>query len=293
MLVGDGDNIVFNIVDEGPVILESFNFVGQTVVERSPYGEQPMTIPGKIEAENFDNGGENLGFSTQINTGTGNISYRPEASSVGIELQDDGAITIGYTESQEWLKYTVNVIGGYYDVAIRYTTGIVDIMDERGIKVFLNDVEIIDYDTVSSVVDWSIYYVDTIRNVYVETASPGELSILWKTACFNLDYLEFKALNVSVKDDYQTGRHFNCYPNPFQDNINFEFELRQKSNVSLAVYNITGQKVFIQERLAMEPGKQQLNWNGMNGEGNYVASGVYFVQLNINDELLSRKIIRY
>jgi hypothetical protein len=58
------------------------------------------------------------------------------------------------------------------------------------------------------------------------------------------------------------------------------------------VFNITGQKIFMQEDIVMDPGKQQLKWNGKKDDGNNAASGVYFVQLIINVEILTRKVIK-
>jgi len=74
--------------------------------KRTSFLGTPFNIPGTIEAEDFDIGGEGL---TYHDTETDNIpgAYRPYES-VDIEARTDG-YQISYISSGEWLEYTVNV----------------------------------------------------------------------------------------------------------------------------------------------------------------------------------------
>ena len=77
--------------------------------KRTPYSSTPISIPGTIQAENFDKGGEGLSFHDANSDGEGdNQSYRPDAEGVDIVKGNNGA-AIGYTAANEWLEYTVNV----------------------------------------------------------------------------------------------------------------------------------------------------------------------------------------
>ncbi len=118
----------------------------------TPYGGTPWPLPGLVQAENFDNGGNFIGYFNLYPSDPSGATYRPNAS-VGVEPSSDvassfGSITapaggydVGYTTEGQWLRYTVNVTqsgifnlgarvaslgpGGYYHVSFdgRNTTG--------------------------------------------------------------------------------------------------------------------------------------------------------------------------
>lgn len=77
-----------------------------TTVTQSPFNGIPISIPGTIEAENYDNGGEGVSFhdSDALNK-LG--EYRTDG--VDIEVCDDGGYNLGWITDGEWLEYTINV----------------------------------------------------------------------------------------------------------------------------------------------------------------------------------------
>lgn len=68
----------------------------------------PASLPGLIEAENFDNGGEGVAYH---DTTAGNSGGRYRATDVDIETTVDvgGGYDLGWVVASEWLKYTVSV----------------------------------------------------------------------------------------------------------------------------------------------------------------------------------------
>ncbi|HWK09569.1 MAG TPA: phospholipase D-like domain-containing protein [Vicinamibacterales bacterium] len=85
----------------------------------TPYGGTPWPIPGKIEAENFDKGGQGVGY---FDTSAGNTygAYRP--TNVDVEATSDtgGGYDVGKVKAGEWLKYTVSVAAsGTYPLTVR------------------------------------------------------------------------------------------------------------------------------------------------------------------------------
>jgi len=73
-----------------------------------PYQGHPQGVPGTIEAENYDTGGEGVSFHDPTPQYE-NTTYRPD--SVGIAPSNDagGGYLVGWTNPGEWLNYTVNV----------------------------------------------------------------------------------------------------------------------------------------------------------------------------------------
>ena len=90
--------------------------------QETPFPSAPATIPGLIQAENFDNGGNYVGYFNLDTTDQGNApSYRAPAT-VGVEETGDtgGGFDVGFTKEGEWLRYTVNVTqAGIYDLQAR------------------------------------------------------------------------------------------------------------------------------------------------------------------------------
>lgn len=72
---------------------------------------------------------------------------------------------------------------------------------------------------------------------------------------------------------------FQNYPNPFNPTTRIEFSLPQPVTVRLQVYNIAGQVVqtLIDEQL--DAGFHGVVWDGRDGDGRPVASGIYFYRL--------------
>jgi hypothetical protein len=73
----------------------------------SAYGGIIQTIPGQILAYDFDNGGQGVAYNDNDATNNGN-KYRL-SEGVDIESSSEGIYDIGWTNSNEWMKYTVNV----------------------------------------------------------------------------------------------------------------------------------------------------------------------------------------
>jgi hypothetical protein len=85
----------------------------------SPFGGNPVTLPGKIEAENFDEGGASVGY---FDTTAGNRGGAYRQTDVDIEATADagGGWNIGWARPGEWLLYTVDVSAtGTYAVDVR------------------------------------------------------------------------------------------------------------------------------------------------------------------------------
>ncbi len=81
------------------------------------------------------------------------------------------------------------------------------------------------------------------------------------------------------------------YPNPFNASTNIRYYLpttsyQQQSAVSLKVFNLLGQEVktLVDER--QRTGLYRIVWDGKDGEGRDVGSGIYFCRLEVEDKRL-------
>jgi hypothetical protein len=90
-------------------------------------GSVPVRIPGLIEIEDFDQGGEGVGYhdTDPANNGPVGSNYRPtEGVDIGITPDGSGSqYQVGWTRAGEWLKYTVDVaVSGPYTMTMRAGT---------------------------------------------------------------------------------------------------------------------------------------------------------------------------
>ena len=81
------------------------------------------------------------------------------------------------------------------------------------------------------------------------------------------------------------------YPNPFNPETVIGFALPNRSQVTLEVYNLLGQKVKTLFNGVLPAGHHQVTWNGTDAQGRPVASGVYIYRLNAGEKQQVRKMI--
>jgi hypothetical protein len=92
------------------------------------------------------------------------------------------------------------------------------------------------------------------------------------------------------------------FPNPFRASnsknsrgtgTNIFFNLPESTPVSLAIYNIRGQKVkeIITKNIILNKGTHTYFWDGLNRNNKNVASGVYFYKLKAGKNLAIKKIL--
>jgi len=84
-----------------------FTYILTVKKERKPY-KNAIAIPGTLQAENFDSGDEGDSYHDSDSEDEGNVGYRTDNGGVDI-VTGNGGYAIGYTQTDEWLEYTVNV----------------------------------------------------------------------------------------------------------------------------------------------------------------------------------------
>ena len=94
-----------------------------------------VSLPGTIQAENFDKGGADFTFHDSDTEDEGGAGYRSDNEGVDI-VTGNGGHAIGYTANGEWLEYTVNVkTPGEYSFTATVSSG----NDNSGFSISLVD----------------------------------------------------------------------------------------------------------------------------------------------------------
>ena len=117
-------NYVWKPIEPGTYtfMMKAFSSVSSTLFERDctvkacepakPFNGKPIVLPGKLEAEDYDEGENTIAYSDndEINHGytEDGVIYR-DTVGVDIDTNDGDGWVLGWTNSGEWIQYTVDV----------------------------------------------------------------------------------------------------------------------------------------------------------------------------------------
>ena len=154
----------------------------------SPFGGTPWPIPGTIQAENYDTGGQGAAYNVTSSNGTAN-TYRTD----GVDLEDTtdtgGGYDLGWTATGQWFNYTVNVAtAGVYTVSFRVSAG------TTGGTLHLTDLngdQLTPPVTVPSTGAWQTWTTVTANATL--PAGKQVLEIYQDTAGYNINWFSFAA----------------------------------------------------------------------------------------------------
>jgi hypothetical protein len=169
----------------------------------SAYGGKVRTIPGVIQAEDFNTGGEgvgfhdtspeNEGFGYRINEGVdikGMDTIKNQSGFKPWMISTESTPTVGWIYAEEWMKYSVNVRKGTYDISLKYATpGL-----EKKLAVFLDDILITTFD-IPNTKDYFSYNTITNKNIKIDVAGKNKIlklmSMVQSAEELDFDFVEF------------------------------------------------------------------------------------------------------
>jgi hypothetical protein len=76
------------------------------------------------------------------------------------------------------------------------------------------------------------------------------------------------------------------YPNPFNSTTNFRFDISERTDIELTIYDITGQEVEVLLKQQLIAGSYNVKWEGTN-----FSSGIYFYVMKYKDKWLTKKLV--
>lgn len=81
------------------------------------------------------------------------------------------------------------------------------------------------------------------------------------------------------------------FPNPFNPAMRIRYSLPSDTHVQLVIYDIAARLIRTLEDADQSAGEHEVIWDGKDGDGKNLASGVYFYQLRTAKESLTRKAL--
>lgn len=110
--------------------------------------------------------------------------------------------------------------------------------------------------------------------------------------------VNFTGFDSTKETDYSLLDKFvlnESYPNPFNGSTSLFFFLKEPATIRAEVYNILGQKILNLHSGKFNEGIHSLRWNGRDGSGNEISSGIYFcrVMATFNDQSRSIRMRKF
>ena len=154
---------------------------------QTPYGGTARAIPGTIQAEDFDNGGEAVAYH-DIDTANNGGQYRTTGVDVESTSDTGGGYDVGWMRTGEWIEYTVNVAtAGTYTLAARVASG----ASTGSFRVEFNGVDKTGTVAVASTGGWQTFA--TLNRSVSLSAGQQVMRVYVLGDDFNLNYLTFTA----------------------------------------------------------------------------------------------------
>jgi len=156
---------------------------------QGPYGGTAWAIPGVIEGENYDVGGESFAYH-DTSVGNSGGQYRTD-DDVDVETCTDtgGGYNVGWADTGEWLEYTANVAAtGSYNLVVRAasaTTGSTFSLQVDGVTVAA-------FVTVPNTGGWQTWTNVTASGINL-TAGQHVLRVVFDGSAWNFNKMTFSS----------------------------------------------------------------------------------------------------
>jgi peptidoglycan/xylan/chitin deacetylase (PgdA/CDA1 family) len=156
---------------------------------QTPFGGAARALPGTIQAEDFDNGGNSCAY-LDTTTGNNGNSYRT-SDNVDIQATGDtgGGFNIGWVAAGEYLDYSVSVgSAGNYKLELRTATTAAG----KTVDVSVGGVLIAANLAIPNTGSYQSYATVSVPSVAL-TAGNKELKVLFNQGSVNLNWIRFTA----------------------------------------------------------------------------------------------------
>jgi hypothetical protein len=250
----------------------------------NPDPVQSIAIPGKIEAEDFDKGGQGVAYNDADAVNSGG-QYRP-TEGVDIENCGEGGYNVGWTNANEWMKYTVNVTtAGVYTIQARVAS------PNNGSQFYIemNGVNISGTLTVPNTGNWQTYTTVTVTPPALH-AGVQTMRIVELTGGFNLNYITFvqPGARINTVGQLVTAANLIVFPNPVTGKqINVQLVNQPTGNYQVQLFNHIGQSVY-NTKVAVTDGNQRITIT----PGHKLPSGNYMLEISIlNGKPVTTKLV--
>ena len=264
------------------------------------YGESPTpvtthSIPGTIAAVDYDIGARNVAYTDEDYMNTGNGSYNSGWSyrNDGVDIEANGdenglPYNVGWTAAGEWIGYTIeDVSAGTYDLVFRVSSNV-------GSGIFFLELNGTNLGVISvpNTGGWWAWDTMTIPDVSVADG-PQYLKLVTVQEGYNIEGFTFSVTSNSIDDGLMVEQFIlgKPYPNPFNPSMMIDISVNESGIYSANVFDLNGKIIAEMYSGTLEVGEHSLTWDGVNFNGEPVASGIYLLTIMNETTRTNKKLL--
>ncbi|MBV6511023.1 MAG: hypothetical protein FMNOHCHN_00502 [Ignavibacteriaceae bacterium] len=246
----------------------------------TPYTGTAVNLPGIIQAENYDNGGEGVAYH-DVNSNNIGLAYRPNEG-VDIEPSSTQGFDVYWMVDGEWLEYTVNAAR---DTVYDITANVATVPGFGYFRLFVNNEDVSGKKFVLNTGGWQNWRPITVAGVPMQAGTNiirfevyTDVISEKRNWLFSLNWFDVAYSSVTGNSDYASlPAEFELnqnYPNPFNPATTISYTLAHDSRVTLSVYTILGEEALQVLSETLSSGKHSARFDASG-----LPSGVYFYKL--------------
>jgi predicted outer membrane repeat protein len=91
--------------------------------------------------------------------------------------------------------------------------------------------------------------------------------------CYEYQFNSSEPEEITCRSSY-------LFPNPFNPSVKISCYLAEPQKIALEIYNVRGQRVWREQNISTQSGKNELIWHGKMNSGETAPSGIYFFKLS-------------
>ena len=105
------------------------------------------------------------------------------------------------------------------------------------------------------------------------------------------DYITVESAVAVPEDSLGAFALHHNHPNPFNPITTIQYDLPNRSDVQITIYNLLGRDVATLVSENQDVGYKSVQWDATNNAGQPVSAGMYFYQIRAGEFVLTRKMI--
>lgn len=240
-----------------------------TVFANGPFGGSPATIPGRIEAENYDIGAAGEAYEDNDAGNKGGV-YRNDDVDISTNTDtDNSGFSVEWTENGEWLLYTVDVKeAGSYDFKFRTSK----LGNDSKVSIETNNGFVIAGEVIPSTGSWSKWETYSIKNIELD-AGEQEFKLYIASGPLNINYIDVIEHDPTsgIFDRSYDNLGISIYPNPTNGILNLSSDNISLSNAEIEVLDMTGVSILT------TTGNSEINVSSLE-------TGMYMLHISAGDK---------
>ncbi|MEL6615199.1 MAG: glycosyl hydrolase, partial [Bacteroidota bacterium] len=253
----------------------------------TPFGGSAVVVPGIIEAENYDVGGEGIAYHDAEPQNIGQ-AYRPDEG-VDIEGASTNGFDVYWITAGEWLEYTIEASATGAFTITPYMTSVPGFGKFR---VLIDNEPVSDWISVPGAPGWQLWRPFEIRDVQM---SAGEHLMRFEFDSdsdpngwlLSMNWIEVGQMPVASGPSLEAPTRFeilSAAPNPFSETTTVTYSLPTADRVTVEVVNALGRRVQVASGERRAAGVHTVEI-----DGRALPSGVYVVRVSTSGGAVAQR----